>query len=711
MKDIEDILSDFQRGYNAREEQMEKAINDQIFASVDGAQWAGQCGDRWGEKIQLTFDKFTRELNRLIGEYNANPISVKFLPNDEDAEQELSDILQDRFRNDSRKSDGQEAGDNAVSEAFTGGYGAMRLVTKYENELDPDQNKQFVSFEPILSAASVVVRDADAKKFDKSDSTQTWVLHEYTRHKFDELYPGKAPWPNGTQSDFTIWDMDWYGKETVYVAEYYEVIEKKRTRLVFETPTGETIKFFKDEMDDDDLFEVSFYEQVGTERVKCRYIEKALLCGDSILEKPKKIAGKFIPIIDFYGYRTYIKGKEYFMGEVRKQRDRQTFNNMAVSMLAQTMTESQKEKMIFAPEQMTPKIAEMWASDNVDNHPFLYAEPLKDGQGNVLSPGPIGRTSAPQVPPAVLTSIQMINQDMAEELGNGELKVPANTSQEAIAQVQDRADMSYYILAHNAKKSWKHAGSVYLEIAKEIYGVERMMRTVSEDGAINMVEMKKVDYSEGLPKVTNDITIGSYEVVTDTGPSYSTRREADLAAIQNAMSVTDPTNPMYNFMYSQMLQSMDGQGMDTIRKVARLTELEQLLSISPELAVQEAKTDEEKAYLQQKFQQMNQPPQPDPMLEIAKIDSETKMIQAQTAQAKAMNDHGSLQLKAVQTQADGALKEAQTVKTIAEAQEINKKSQRENAKTVADIYDKQENRAFSIAERINKSRQQRAATV
>ena len=136
-----------------------------------------------------------------------------------------------------------------------------------------------------------------------------------------------------------------------------------------------------------------------------------------------------------------------------------------------------------------------------------------------------------------------------------------------------------------------------------------------------------------------------------------------------------------------------------------------MLSISPELAVQEAKTDEEKAYLQQKFQQMNQPPQPDPMLEIARIDSETKKIQAQTAQAKAMNDHGSLQLKAVQTQADGALKEAQTVKTIAEAQEINKKSQRENAKTVADIYDKQENRAFSIAERINRSRQQRAATV
>lgn len=697
MKELSVILTDFERGWNNMLEQRDKVIEDQRFVDVDGAQWEGQCGERFGNKPKLEFDKITREINRIIGEYNSNPVSVKFLPNDENAEQDVADILQDRFRNDSRKSDGQEAGDNAFAEAIKGGYGALRIMPEFEDKSDPDKNKQFISFDTILSAASVVVRDADAKKFDKSDAEQTWLMTEFSRHKFDEKWPGKAPWPQGQLN--ATYEFDWYGTDVVYVAEYFEVIEEKVKRIVFEKPDGTIVKFLQSEIKSDDniAFEASLYEQIDSEMVMNTFVERSLLCGDSVLEKPVRIPGKFIPIIDFYGYRSYIKGKEYYMGEVRKQRDRQMFNNMAVSMLSQIMTESQREKMIFAPEQITPEIAKQWADDNIENYPYLLAKPIRDASGNIQNLGPIGKTSAPQVPPAMLTAMQMINQDMAEEMGNGSMQVNSNTSGEAISMVQGRADMSMFILLHNARKSWKFAGKVYMEMAKELYGVNRMMRTLADDGSVNMVEMQQVDLSSGFPEVKNDVTTGSFEIVTETGPSYSSRKEAERATILEAMQVTDSNNPMFQLMYSELLQTMDGEGSSTIRKVAKFNELQYLLTIDPQLAVDAAKTDEEKAYIERIFQEMQQPPPPDPIAEIARIDSESKNLQAQSSVMKAQTDQAKLQLEAIDTQSQATLREAQTVETYAKAQEISQKSTRESMKLVSDIRNQQVTSAFNLA--------------
>lgn len=697
MKDLNLVLVDFERNWNAQVEQRDKVIEDQRFKTVDGAQWEGQCGERFGDKPKLTFDKISREINRIEGEYYSNPVSVKFLPNDEDAENDLTDILQDRIRNDQRKSNGQEAGDNAFSEAITGGYGAMRLNPTFEDDSDPDKNRQFIAFEPILSAASVVVWDADAKAYNKAeDGVQCWVMHEFTRYKFDELYPGKAPWPDSQIPN--MYDFNWYGKDVVYVAEYFEVIEKKRTRLVFEKPNGEIVKFFKDTKDDNDKFEMAMYTQIDSERVTVKIIERALLCGDSILEEATRIPGKYIPIIDWYGYRSYIKGKEYYCGEVRKQRDRQMFNNMAVSMLAQIMTESQREKDIFAPEQLPPELMQMWADNNIENYPVLLANPIKDGNGQIQHLGPIGKTSAPQVPPAMVAAMGLINQEMAEEMGKGETHIPANTSGEAIAQINQRADMSSFVLLHNARKSWKFAGKVWLEMAKELYGVDRMLRTVSEDGGINMVQMQEVDLSTGFPEVKNDITKGSFEVITETGPSYSSKKEAERNTILTAMQVTDSSNPMFQLMYSELLQTMDGEGSSTIRKVAKYNELEYLLTIDPQLAIDEAKTDEEKAFIQRKFEQMNQPQAPDPIIQIAQQDSETKNIIAQTGAVKAQTDQAKLQLDAMDTQSQGILREAQTVKAYAEAQEISEKSTRESMKLVTDIRNQQQTSAIQLAQ-------------
>jgi len=65
MKKLEDALSDYQDGWNNAAEQRDKSIEDRRFVDVYGAQFEGACGDQLGGKQKLTFDKISREINRI----------------------------------------------------------------------------------------------------------------------------------------------------------------------------------------------------------------------------------------------------------------------------------------------------------------------------------------------------------------------------------------------------------------------------------------------------------------------------------------------------------------------------------------------------------------------------------------------------------------------------------------------------------------------
>ena len=70
------------------------------------------------------------------------------------------------YRSDERRTNGQEAYDNAFTEGLEGGMGCWRLTTKYEDEYDPESDLQNICFEPVFSACSMVIWDPDAVKYE-----------------------------------------------------------------------------------------------------------------------------------------------------------------------------------------------------------------------------------------------------------------------------------------------------------------------------------------------------------------------------------------------------------------------------------------------------------------------------------------------------------------------------------------------------------------
>jgi len=282
MKDIQDILVDFNDAIASRYELNKSCLEDIEFAKVAGAQWKGSDdGEQFANKPKPENNKVFKQVNRLLGQYQRMEMNARIASASDEATDEDADLLQGRWRNDFNMSDGIEALNNAADEAFFGGFGAFKVVAKYEDEEDPTPENQYLCIEPVYSAPSSVVFGAGAIRKDKQDAKQAWQLIKVNRKATEDEYGvNLASFPQ------SMGFFDWCSSDSskdVYVAHYYEVFEKTLTDYDFGggfvVTTGDGIKdSFGNKVSRDELSElraVADYE-IRKRKVHARGICSAL---------------------------------------------------------------------------------------------------------------------------------------------------------------------------------------------------------------------------------------------------------------------------------------------------------------------------------------------------------------------------------------------------------------------------------------------------
>lgn len=650
--DIGTILRDYSLAWQCQEDQREAAVEDMRFKTVAGAMWEDSIGRQFANRPRFEMDKISREINRLMGEYRANRVSVDFRPDTTGSSDEMAEILTGMYRNDERRSSAQEGYDNAFGEALDGGMGCFRLKAEYEDDGDPENLNQKICFEPIFSAVSMVIWDPDAVKYDKSDARKCWLLHEHTPQAF------KDKWPDASVSSFPGAPIDnysarfnWFRKDVVYVAEYFEKVIETRTIFTYRHPvTMEVLQYEKESIKDviDEMMMAGF-EQISSKKVKKEVVYKRLISGNEVLEPRKRVAGSEIPVVPVYAYRRYIDGKEFYHGEVRKMKDRQRLINMQISTLAEVSATSPKEKLILDPRAVQ-RHSQTWARSNIDNKPYLMLDtPIDKSTGNPVTPI-IGKTTPPQVPQTTAAILDFISGDMAQELPVSDPGVTSNTSGVAVQKVQQRSDMSTFILMDNMSKSIKRAGEIWLGMAKDVYAMPREARIVNQDGTAKTVTLMEtvIDEETGVPVYLNDITEGGYEVVSDVGPSYSTRRDAMLDTLTSMIQFTPAESPLYPFIMSGIVSNMSGPGLTDIKKVNKFLKLQSMM----QYGIAEPQDEDEEKFmqmLQQQAQASSQ--QPDPMM----LAAMAEMEKAQAEKGKNAINAEKNQIEAYKAQTNFAL--------------------------------------------------------
>jgi len=373
--------------------------------------------------------------------------------------------------------------------------------------------------------------------------------------------------------------FDWFRPNLVYIAEYYKVEKVNEKIYRFQAPDDSIVELCKEEYEDEDQEKVDYliatgHKEIDPIRRKTRRVHKYIMDGEEVLEDCGYIPGKNIPIIPFYGKRWFIDGVERCMGHVRLAKDAQRLENMLRTLTAELAVNFKTEKPIFAAEQMTsPAIANMWATDNVEDHPYLLVNSITGPDGTPQPAGPIGYTKAPNLPPAVAALIQTTEQDLSDLLGNQQAgeEMMHNQSGKAVELIQNKIDMQSYIYLDNMSKTVKRLVEVWLDMKKEItVGEGQSLKVVGPDGGISFITVGQpaLDPETGKMYLQNDLSSAKLDVDVQVGPTSASRRAATVRALSGMLAISqDPSTR--SILESLTMYNMEGEGLSDTREYFR----------------------------------------------------------------------------------------------------------------------------------------------
>ena len=644
-----EALAQFNDIQSAMRDERLQCLQDRRFYSLSGSQWEGPLWDQFENKPKFEVNKIHLAVIRIINEYRNNRITVDFVSKDGEENDKLADVCDGLYRADENDSVANEAYDNAFEEAVGGGFGAWRLRTAYEDEEDPEDDRQRIKIEPIFDADSSVFFDLGAKRQDKSDAKYCFVVTSMTRQAYKDTW-GDDPtdWPKIIHQ----YEFDWCTPDVVYVAEYYKVEEKSETIRIFQTITGEEERYSQADFANDDTLEETLLAvgslEVRQKRVKRKKVRKYVMSGGKVLDDAGYIAGKCIPIVPVFGKRWFVDNIERCMGHVRLAKDAQRLKNMQLSKLGEISALSSVEKPILVPEQVAGHQM-MWAEDNLKDYPYLLINPVTDQNGNQAISGPVAYTKSPNIPPAMAALLQITEQDMQDILGNaqGADKMVSNVSGKAVEMIQARVDMQTFIYMSNFAKGMKRCGEIWLSMAKDVYTEsKRRMKTLTQTGETDIVELMQptIDQETGEIKMANDLGAAAFDVNVDVGPSSSSKKAATVRALTGMLQITqDPETAQV--LGAMAMMNMEGEGIEDANSYFR-KKLLRMGVVQP--------TDKEKEELMAEMQ--NTPQDPNTMyLQAAAANEEAKA-------AKARAD-------TVETIANSELRRAQTLETLGKVDE------------------------------------------
>lgn len=641
---LDKFKADIAKDADVVDEQRRQANEDMRFVNVTGGMWEDFLPNTFDDdRVKLEFDVVSNFLQRFLGEADANNVGVEFKPDDSATSDDDAELLNGIYRADFRNFSGEIATNQAEEEQATCGYGALKLSTVFEDGNNPENDNMRIEFRPIANAYNSVFWAQSAQLIDKQDAPHCTVLKAFTKDSFKAAYPDKSavsaytPENQSSNNNTKI-------PELIYIATRYEVVRKKESVFVYNNLKTSEVEVYNKEdhaLVEDELRASDIHKKVRERKIIRQTVEKTVFSGEELLEPTRRIVGKFIPIIPFYGYRQYVDGVEWYRGLVRKLKDAARLFNMQVSQLAENAASGGQDVPIFDPEQMeNPKIADLWADKN--NQPYLLAAALRDNEGNIVAPGPIGYSKAGQLDGSI-TALMGIVPNFIQDVTGGAPQdtLDPNASGKAIQAMLKRENMATRTITKNKGVAYVRMGEVYQAMAAEVYTTQRIIGTIGKDGEETNTQLFKtiMDEETGQLIEANTLKGKKFRAYSDVGPQYETMREQtveDLKGMLDAMKDIPGGEQYVPAILAVLLENVTGVGLDPIKELNRRIMLQQGL-VKPD-------GEEEEAIVAEAQQ-----PKEDPNAKFLESAAAKEEAEARNLDAKSLDNVASANKKEAET--------------------------------------------------------------
>ena len=523
---------------------------------VAGEQWnESDLNDRATDgRPALTINRMPQFIRQVTGDIRLNRPSIKVRPVDSGADVDIAKIYTGLIRNIEYQSKALKAYVTSAESAARCGIGHFRIVTEFSNDSSFEQDIRIRSVKNPFA----VYWDPAAERDDKTDANWCFILSEIDHDTFTEQ------WPEAVTTGFTVEQADydttlWRTRHTITVAEYWRKEATSRTlgQLITgevidmtDLPTGTTVVTTPD----------GPIEITRTRTVDSHRIMQYLITDQDVLEGPFEWVGRDFPIIPVLGEEIHLRDRVVRHGMIRFAKDSQRQYNYWQTNATETMALAPKSPYLVTQEQVEGYENE-WQQANRKN--FSYLRYKHDPN----APGPPTRNPPPDFPVAASNMMQISAQDMHATTGiyPSSLGGPGNeTSGRAISLRQTEGDVGTFVYIDNLSSAIEQAGRVLVDIIPKIYDTERVVRILGEDDSEDIVTINQITDAvdeNGDPILLNDITVGRYDVVVTTGPSFSTKR---MEAAQSMQEIIRAYPPIMQIAGDLLFKAMDVPGAELI---------------------------------------------------------------------------------------------------------------------------------------------------
>jgi hypothetical protein len=566
-----------------------EALNDIKFAA----------GDQWPVEIQnsrnlesrpcLTINKIDAYIRQVTNQQRMQRPRIKVHPVNNLADYKIAQVIEGITRHIEVNSSADTAYDTAFDYAVRMGWGYWRINYKYVREDSFDQEIYIDAVENPFT----VYFDPNSVRPDGSDAERCLITTVLDKKIFREMYPSANDGANFQQRSTGDDTSAWVTKEDIRIAEYF-YIERERAKLYLlsdgTTSFGDSANFFQRV----EAAGLTVVDERDSFRKAVKWVKMTAM---EVLEE-KTWAGKYIPVVPCYGAQVIVDDKRKKYGLVRFAKDPQRMYNFWRTSMTESVALAPKAKWLLAEGQDEGHENE-WAMANIKSMPVLRYK-QKDIEG-VPAPAPV--RLQPEPPPAgIMEAAGAISADLQMVLGIMDPnQLPSgNISGKALAGQQNQVDLSNFHFYDNLTRSIAQTGRIILDLIPKIYDTQRVMRIIGSDG---QPDMTTINEANEIGEVLNDVTVGEYDVVMDTGPGFQTKRQQ---AVESMMPLLTSNQELFNIAGDLVFRNMDFPGADVIadRLAAMnpMANIDEKSDIPPEAQMRLAQSEQMIQQLQQQLQ-------------------------------------------------------------------------------------------------------------
>lgn len=631
-------------------------------------------------KPQIEFNILESFVSRLRGEFAKQQPSLTVRANDGIPVSQLTpeftktiDVIEAYLRAIFFDANNDKLEYQVYSDLLAGGFSVLEVYTDYVHENSFEQNIYVDRvFDPTLTGFDPLARTSH-----KGDGKYCFQLYPMTKKAFEAKYGSKLTDNMSFSKNVSGFGFSYRSEseEIVLVCDYYEKKYKEEKILLLTNGQTVTEKEYEkiqqrwiDEVILDPIPEI-VKERKTTKESIVRY----RLCESEVLDYTETNY-KHLPLVFVDGNSVIINDgqQQYQMTRpyVYHAKGVQRLKNFAGQSLANELENIVQHKFMVAIESIPEKYKEAYQNVQKQNT-LIYHHFLDETAPEITLPPPQPVARQP-IPPEItntfrlsddMTQVILGSYDVAQGTNRGDLSGAAI----AMGAIQSNNASVPYIVGYI--KGLNRVAQIIVDLIPKYYRTPRTLPVLLPSGKRSYEVINKAG------SIYMNYDPNSLQVKVQTGVNFAIQKELAMKTITGLMQSSQGFAEFINQEgLSMLLDNIDIRGIDELKSKAE-------------------KWEQNKRQEQQSMQQMQQQMQ-QMQMQLSQMSAQAKVQKTQAEAAKAIKEAQA----PTKTQIDAEKLELEKEKAVVDAQQKQERIDLDEAKTLAELHNKDEDQAIREAE-------------